>query len=128
MRALCARLVRRVKETAHAIVRSSPRGVFPPLPARWQFGPGKPFPPIELALSGGARCLLSGKIDRLDSFTDAAGCASSGWSITRPARQNLTLPIFIMGSSCNFRFILPPLPQRIKARGARGLPVFITCP
>ena len=73
MRALCARLVRRVKETAHAIVRQLAAGRFSASACEVEFGPGKPFPPIELALCGGARCLLSGKIDRLDSFTDAAG-------------------------------------------------------
>ena len=91
-----------------------------------EFGPGKPFPPIELALSGGARCLLSGKIDRLDSFTDAAGMRFLRVIDYKTGAAKFDASI--MGSSCNFRFILPPLPQRIKARGARGLPVFITCP
>lgn len=73
MRALCARLVRRVKETAHAIVRQLAAGRFSAAGCEVEFGRGKAYPPIELALSDGTRCLLSGKIDRLDSFTDAAG-------------------------------------------------------
>lgn len=73
MRALSARLVRRIKQTAHAIVRQLAAGRFEAAGCEVEFGHGKAFPPIELTLSNGARCLLTGKIDRLDSFTDGEG-------------------------------------------------------
>ena len=72
MRALAARLVRRVKETAHAIVRQLAAGRFQAEGCEVEFGRGKAYPPIELALSDGTRCLLSGKIDRLDGTFDRA--------------------------------------------------------
>ena len=73
MRALSARLVRRIKQTAHAVVRQLAAGRFETAGCEVEFGHGKAFPPIELTLSNGARCLLTGKIDRLDSFTDGEG-------------------------------------------------------
>lgn len=73
MRALAARLVRRVKETAHAIVRQLAAGRFQAEGCEVEFGRGKAYPPIEFALSDGTRCLLSGKIDRLDGTFDEAG-------------------------------------------------------
>jgi len=73
MRALAGRLVRRIRETANAIVLQLARSRFVPLGAEVEFGRGKTYPPIELALPGGRRCCLSGKIDRLDGFRDETG-------------------------------------------------------
>ena len=73
MRALAGRLVRRIRETAHAIVMQLSEGRFAPIGAEVEFGRGKTYPPIELQLSDGRRCRLSGKIDRLDGYTDETG-------------------------------------------------------
>ncbi len=73
MRALAGRLIRRIRETAHVIVMQLREGRFAPIGAEVEFGRGKPYPPIELHLSGGRRCYLSGKIDRLDGYRDEAG-------------------------------------------------------
>ena len=71
-RAACARLVRRVKLTAWAVVRQLALGEFRLEGSEVEFGPGKPYPAIELALLNGERFTLSGRIDRIDGYTDPA--------------------------------------------------------
>lgn len=74
-RALCERLTGRVRATALAITRQLAGGGFRIEGSELEFGPGKPWPALRLHLPDGTSYLLSGKIDRLDSFEDPAGRA-----------------------------------------------------
>lgn len=72
-RAACARLIRRVKLTACAVVKQLALGDFRLERSEAEFGVGKAYPPIVLELAGGRRFILSGRIDRVDGYEDAAG-------------------------------------------------------
>lgn len=73
MRARCARLIRRVRATAHAMVRQMALGGFRSEGSEIAFGKNGTLPPIEMELNDGTRYQISGKIDRLDSYTDENG-------------------------------------------------------
>ena len=65
--ALMARLARRVKATAGAIVRQIKAGRFTPERTEVRFG-GDGLPPLKIELPTGERFLIGGRIDRIDSF------------------------------------------------------------
>ncbi|MEA5059699.1 MAG: PD-(D/E)XK nuclease family protein [Candidatus Pelethousia sp.] len=65
-RAKAARLVLAVKATARAIVRQARFGAFLPGKSEVRFGKGCEYPPLVIALPGGASYALSGRIDRVD--------------------------------------------------------------
>lgn len=68
-RAAGARLIRRVKATAYAVVEQLRRGEFGISGTEVEFGMGKRYPELILELPGGGRYILSGRIDRIDSYT-----------------------------------------------------------
>ncbi len=69
--ALCARLIRKVKATARAIVRQVRSGGFMPESTEVSFGMGG-LPALTLELPTGERFYISGRIDRID------GCSIAG--------------------------------------------------
>lgn len=66
-RAKAARLVRAVRATAWALVRQAQLGGFQPGRSEVHFGQGCEYPPLTIALPGGASYALSGRIDRVDT-------------------------------------------------------------
>ena len=72
-RAAGARLIRRVKATAYAVVEQLRRGEFSISGTEVEFGTGKRYPELILELPGGGRYILSGRIDRIDSCTSDSG-------------------------------------------------------
>jgi len=78
-RAQCARLVRRVKATAKAMVKQLASGGFKALGSEVSFGNNaqgdlkNPLPALEIELRDGTLYRISGKIDRVDGFTSETG-------------------------------------------------------
>lgn len=68
--ALCARLIRKVKATARAIVRQVQSGDFVPEQTEVSFGMGG-LPALTLELPTGERFYIGGRIDRIDGCTIA---------------------------------------------------------
>ena len=69
--AITARLSRRIKSTAKAIVRQSRAGGFAPERTEVRFG-GEGLPPLKIELPTGEKFLIGGRIDRID------GCEIEG--------------------------------------------------
>lgn len=69
--AIMARLARRVRTTARAIVRQVRSGAFTPERTEVRFG-GDGLPPLKIELPTGERFLIGGRIDRID------GCRIEG--------------------------------------------------
>lgn len=72
-RAMYERLMRKIRMTAHAVVRQLASGSFVPEGCEVAFGFGRAYPPLVLELAHGRRCILSGRIDRIDGFESEAG-------------------------------------------------------
>lgn len=71
--AAAARLVRRVRATAHAIAEQIRRGQFGIAAAEAEFGKGKKYPELVLELKNGEKYVLSGRIDRIDEYNAPSG-------------------------------------------------------
>lgn len=69
--AIMARLSRRIRATARAIVRQARSGGFTPERTEIRFGPGG-LPPLKIELPTGEKFLIGGRIDRID------GCELAG--------------------------------------------------
>ena len=72
-RAEAARLIRRVKATAYAVIEQLRRGKFKIAGTETEFGIGKKYPELILELPGGGKYILSGRIDRIDKLNDDTG-------------------------------------------------------
>ncbi|MBQ6703923.1 MAG: PD-(D/E)XK nuclease family protein [Clostridia bacterium] len=68
---IMARMTRRVKSTAKAIVRQTKAGEFSPERTEVRFG-GEGLPPLKIELPTGEKFLIGGRIDRID------GCEIDG--------------------------------------------------
>ena len=72
-RAAAARLIRRVKATAYAVVEQLRRGKFNIAKSEVEFGPNGEYPELILEMPSGARFMLSGRIDRIDACSPDNG-------------------------------------------------------